>query len=68
MIIPAFIEVATLAATNNSFTAELEVTHIVVVDNNSDDGTLELAQGLAKVNPKLMVLREIKQGNRMCHR
>jgi glycosyltransferase involved in cell wall biosynthesis len=62
VIIPAFNEVATVGATINSFTAELEVTHVVVVDNNSHDGTLELVQGLAKVNPKLMVLREIKQG------
>jgi glycosyltransferase involved in cell wall biosynthesis len=62
VIIPAFNEVATVAVTINSFLLHSEVTKVVLIDNNSSDGTLELAQGMAKKNPNLLVLRELKQG------
>lgn len=62
VLIPAFNEVATVGTTIKAFLSCSEVTKVVLIDNNSSDGTLELARGLAKVNPKLIVLRELKQG------
>jgi len=62
VIIPAFNEVATVGATISSFLEKSEVTKVVVIDNNSNDGTLELVQKLQSRNTKLVVLREIKQG------
>ncbi len=62
VLIPAFNEVTTVATTINAFISHPGVTKVVVVDNNSSDGTLGLVEGLSKQNPKLVVLREIKQG------
>jgi glycosyltransferase involved in cell wall biosynthesis len=62
VLIPAFNEVTTVEATVTSFVKIPEVTTVVVIDNNSNDGTLELVQTLEQNIPKVVVLREIEQG------
>jgi len=62
VVIPAFNEVNTLEATIRPFMDLDLVSKVVLVDNNSNDGTLELIEGLAKKHSKLTVLSELKQG------
>lgn len=62
VVIPAFNEEATVGSTIKDFLSIAEVTKVVVIDNNSKDGTLDLVRELSSTNPKLTVLREIKQG------
>jgi glycosyltransferase involved in cell wall biosynthesis len=62
VVVPAYNEVNTLEATIRPFMDLNIVSKVVVVDNNSNDGTLELVEDLVSKHSKLTVLRELKQG------
>jgi glycosyltransferase involved in cell wall biosynthesis len=62
VIIPAFNEASTINATVNSFLELDNISKIVVVDNNSSDGTSELVRSMSLANPRVLSLKEIKQG------
>ena len=61
IIIPAYNEEATLAATVSEYRAAFPEGHIVVVDNNSSDGTYATAVAALGDSPG-QVLREQRQG------
>ncbi|MFA5160813.1 MAG: glycosyltransferase family 2 protein [Elusimicrobiales bacterium] len=63
IIIPAYNEAATIGDTLAQFRAEFAEARIVVVDNNSSDGTGELARGaLARLGGDGVVMSEPRQG------
>jgi glycosyltransferase involved in cell wall biosynthesis len=62
VVIPAFNEVMTAEATIKPFLDLQNVSQVVFVDNNSNDGTLQVVLDIQKMNPKLIVIKELKQG------
>jgi glycosyltransferase involved in cell wall biosynthesis len=62
VVIPAFNEAATVVRTLKSFLELPEVSKVVLIDNNSNDGTFELAQEIQLKNRKLVILKELKKG------
>jgi glycosyltransferase involved in cell wall biosynthesis len=62
VVIPAFNEVTTAEATIKSFLELQQVSQVVFVDNNSNDGTLQVVLEIQRMNPKLIVIRELRQG------
>jgi dolichol-phosphate mannosyltransferase len=60
---PTFNEVQSLAETAEGLLVEVPIVDILIVDDNSKDGTAELADSLAKKHPRVTVLhRKSKQG------
>ena len=68
VVIPAFNEAHTVESTLKSFLEHPEVSKVVLIDNNSDDETFELAQRMIQSNPKLTVLKELKIGKSLAIR
>lgn len=62
VVIPVFNEVSTIEPTVNSFLELDNISKIVVVDNNSSDGTSDLVRNMSLTNPRVLGLKEIKQG------
>lgn len=63
IILPAYNEASTVAATMRSFHAALPVAEIVVVNNNSKDDTADIAaRTLAELGARGRVLHESRQG------
>jgi glycosyltransferase involved in cell wall biosynthesis len=62
LVIPAFNEATTIATTIKPFLEHTAVSKVVFVDNNSNDGTLELVQEIKQQYPELFILKELKQG------
>lgn len=63
IVLPAFNEEQTIAGTIEAFHAEMPDAQIVVIDNNSQDATGQIATDtLKRLNSNGTVIREIRQG------
>jgi dolichol-phosphate mannosyltransferase len=69
VVIPTFNERENLARVVEATLASLPEAHVLVVDDNSPDGTGELADTLAATNPQVEVLhRRVKEGLGVAYR
>ena len=60
VIIPTFNERDNVTTITDRVLSAVENAHVLVVDDNSPDGTGEIADGLAEQNPRIHVLHRSK--------